>query len=206
MYIKMEEDKSLIVTIPTSIYQGESNAGMLCFLLPQVQEEVRLADCAVLLKYVLPDGTGRSEALEFEPEPYKGYLMYKTLASTKMTEYAGVVKVWLTAINYTDAVVLKSGEISIDVLPSKNIANHLPPESLDQLDRLTIQVNTLQKTKADNLVFDEENKLLQLTAESKKIGDSVDLSSVVSGDDVIHFGSESGDDQPSDPNDEVIYF
>ena len=205
MYIKMEQDKSLIITVPTSIYQGESNAGALCFLLPQQQEEIKLADCAVFMRYVLPDGTGYSEALFFEPETYREYLKYTTLAKSRFTAHAGTVKLWLCAFNFDDAVVLKTGEIDIEVLPSKNIDNYLPPESLDQIDRLTKQVEVIQKTKADNIVFNDKDSTLQLSSEKNLIGDAVDLSKAITGDDVIHFGSGSGGDEPPDP-DEVIHF
>lgn len=177
MYIKMEEDKNLIITVPTSIYQGESNAGSICFLLPQIQEDVKLADCAVFMRYILPDNTGRSEALHFEPETYRGYLKYTTLASTKFTAISGIVKIWIIAMNDTDMIVLKTGEVDVEILPSRSIGQYLPPESLEQIDQLTLQVKALQKTKADNIVFHKDNHTIQLTANGAPIGDQIVVSS-----------------------------
>lgn len=68
--IKMNDDKSLETTVEATIYQNEKNADTLVFLLPRLYEEVNLADCIVLLRYLLPDGTGKSEELEMSPVPY----------------------------------------------------------------------------------------------------------------------------------------
>lgn len=53
--IKMNEDKSLETTVEATIYQNEKNADTLVFLLPRLYEEVNLANCIALLRYILPD-------------------------------------------------------------------------------------------------------------------------------------------------------
>ena len=55
----MNEDKSLETTVEATIYQNEKNADTLVFLLPRLYEEVNLANCIALLRYILPDGTDR---------------------------------------------------------------------------------------------------------------------------------------------------
>lgn len=47
MYIKLLEDKSLIVTIPSILYQNEANADEIIFLVPQNYEGIALAECTV---------------------------------------------------------------------------------------------------------------------------------------------------------------
>lgn len=173
MYIKMAEDKSLHITIPASIYRGENQADLLVFLLPELYEDVRLADCVVAMRYILPTGEGFSEELVLAPELYRTYCQFGTKVDTQLTAVAGDITVWLTAIDGADNEVLKTGEVTITVLRSKNIADYMPQESLDQIDRLTADVEKLKKTKADNIIFNEANSTIQLTAGGMPIGDQV---------------------------------
>lgn len=176
MYIKMNGDKSLIITIPTTIYRGERNADLITFLVPAEYEGKNIADCAMLMRYINPDNVGKSEALSYKPEMYKGYLQYSTVANTKITSLEGDITVWLTALDTNDDVILKTGEAVITVYPSKDIADYLSSEDMDQLDRLEAQVQALQKQKADNIVFHAEDSTIQLVSEGNEIGDRITIS------------------------------
>lgn len=173
MYIKMNDDKSLVVTIPTTIYRGENNADLITFLVPAEYEGKNVADCAMLMRYINPDNVGKSEALSYKPEMYKGYLQYSTVANTKITSLDGDITVWLTALDNNDAVVLKTGEALVTINPSKDIADYMSQEDMDQLDRLEAQVEELMKQKADNIVFHEEDNTIQLVAQGVEIGDRI---------------------------------
>ena len=158
--IKMDSnnDKSLITTIKSKIYQGERNADTLVFLVPMEFENQNLADCTMLLRYILPDGTGKSEELELDVEPYNNHYRYKLKTSSKFTEISGKVELWLSAVDMYDNFILKSGSMFIDILPSKNISDYLSSEDLDQLDKLSAKVESLEKNKADNIIYDQEKK------------------------------------------------
>lgn len=177
MYIKMNSDKSLIITIPTTIYRGENKADLITFLVPAQYGDINLADCAMMMRYILPDGTGKSEPLSYLPEMYKDYLRFSTVANTRLTSDDGEITVWLTAFDANDAMVLKTGEVIVDIQPSKDIADYMHQEDLDALDALAMKVAELEEdvddldaTKADNLTYDATAQTIQLTANGDLIG------------------------------------
>lgn len=180
MYVlKMNDDKSLIATITSSIYQGEKNADTLSFLIPVSYEDKNIADCTLLLRYILPNGVGRSEELELDAEPYKNYYRYRLKLSTRLTDVSGSIELWVSAVDFNDNYILKSGTAHINILPTKKISDYLSDESLDELDRMGAKLSRLSAEvamKADNLTYDEDKRLLQLTSQGKHIGDSVDIS------------------------------
>ena len=174
--IKMNEDKSLITTVQATIYQNEKNADTLVFLLPKYYEEENLANCAILLRYILPDGIGKSEELEMSPIPYnKEYYRYNLKVNTRFTAIPGIIELWICAIDMHDDVILKTGTTTVEVTATKEIMDYLAPEDLNQIDKLTAKVKNLEDTKADNLAVNEEGNTIQLTANGTPIGQSVEL-------------------------------
>lgn len=210
MYVlKMNNDKSLVATITASIYQGERNADTLSFLIPVAYEDKNIADCTLLLRYILPNGVGRSEELELDAEPYKNYYRYRLKVSTRLTDVPGSIELWVSAVDFNDSYILKSGTAHINVLPTKRVSDYLSDESLDELDKMGARLNQLSAVvakKADNLAYDEEKRLLQLTSEGKGIGNNVDISSAVT-DEVIDVDPIDIDDDKDDiSNDKLITF
>ena len=69
------------------------------------------------------------------------------------------------------------------------------------------QLSATVATKADNLTYDEDKRLLQLTSDGKSVGNSVDISSAGS-DEVIDVDPIDIDDIESDgaDSDELITF
>lgn len=175
MYIKMNDDKSLIITVPTTIYRGEKNADLITFFIPAEYEGKNIADCSIVMRYILPDGTGRSDALVYLPEMYKGYLQYSTPVNTRLTAQEGQVVIWLTGFDLEDNVVLKTSEVLIKVEASRNVTDYLSQEDLDQLDQMSVQIADLERRKADNITFRSEDNTLQLIADGAEIGDRVEI-------------------------------
>lgn len=219
MYIKMNDDKSLVITIPTTIYRGEKNADIITFLVPAEYEGKNLADSVMLMRFINPNGIGKSEALSYLPEMYKGYLQFSTIANTRLTSLEGDITLWLTAMDNDNAMILKTGETLVSIEPSKDIADYLADEDADQLDRIESAIEVLQATKADNIVYDVADRELQLTSGGKLIGEAVNLGDVVDeiaaeavdeNSEVIYFEGEEIDDGsgsvPDEDSDDVIYF
>lgn len=202
MYIKVTDSKELLMTIPTTIYCGEANADLITFLIPMNYGERNLADCMVAMRYVLPSGIGHSEALVYHPEPYKNYLQFTTPINTRLTAEAGEITLWLSVFHFDEGVVLKTSEIIIPVSPSKNITEYLPVADLEQIDQLAAKVAALETNKADDLTYDPEDKMLQLTAGGTPVGKAIDMSKMVNEDDVIDFTPVP----PADEPDAVIHF
>lgn len=205
--IKMEDTKELITTIRGTIYQNEKNADTLVFLLPRVYDETDMADCTVLMRYVLPSGSGRSEEIEMDPVPYSDeYYRYRLKLTTKFTSEFGTVMLWLTALSRDNLVVLESGEATVPVLQRKPIDDYLSDKDKTHLELLDQQVAELKKQKADNLTYDPENRKLQLKADGEKIGTEV----TVPADDYNCGGSGSGGswsdmDKPSKDDDSEVW-
>lgn len=176
MYIKMNSDKTLIITIPTTIYRGETRADIITFLVPATYEDINIADCAMMMRYVLPNGIGKSESLAYQPEMYKGYLQFSTVVNTRLTTQEGDVTVWLSAFDNNDGVVFKTGETVVTVSPSKDITNYMPQEDLDQLEQLSARMDALERTQVDNITFNAEDSTIQLTANGEPVGDRITIS------------------------------
>ena len=175
MYIKMNSDKSLVITVQTTIYRGEQNADMITFLIPAEYEGKNVADCSVSMRYVLPDGTGLSDVLAYQPETYRGYLQYRTPANTRMTSQAGTVTIWLNCFDEDNNVLFKTGEAPVVIRPSRDISDYLPQDDLDQIDLLSAKIADLERRKADNIVFHTEDNTLQLLSEGAEIGDRIEV-------------------------------
>lgn len=205
--IKMNADKTLQTTIHANIYQGEKNADTLVFLVPKLYGNQNVSECDLLMRYILPSGYGRSEALELALEPYNSdYYRYNLKLTTKLTELAGDIEIWLSAISLNDNVVFKTDSVEVTILPSKDITDYLNPESRDQLDMLSAKVSKLESEKADNIFYDEKEKYIQLSSTGKPIGDKLDMTKVGE-DEVIDFDSSaSSDEEAEEDPDGVIRF
>lgn len=176
MYIKMNNDKSLVVTVETTIYRGETRADLITFLIPAQYEGINLADCAMTMRYLLPDGVSKVEPLAVLPEKYKTYLQFSTIVNTRLTAQAGSITVWLTAIDDILGTVLKTGECIVRIADSIDVSGHFQEEDLDQIDMLISKVSSLERSKADNLVFHQEDNTIQLTSGGVPIGDRIVIS------------------------------
>ena len=149
MYIKMNDDKSLIITVPSTIYRGENNSGMITFLVPAQYQGKNLTEYSFWMRYTLPSNVGDSEPLSIESEIHKGYLKLSTIINTRISKEEGPVTVWLTATDSSDYVVFKSGELRININPSQDISDCLEQEDVDQLDLIDIEVDKLQDAVED---------------------------------------------------------
>lgn len=143
MYIKMNNDKSLVVTVPTTIYQGERNADLITFLIPGYYNGDNLADYAIVMNYVLPSGVRYPEDLVCHPEMYKSYLQYGTKIDTRFTEEAGVVRIWLAALDDNDDVILKTDEVIIAIQESDDVTGYPTPDEVEKLNKLEEKLNKL---------------------------------------------------------------
>lgn len=199
--IKMESDKSLLATVQSTIYVGEKNADTMVFVIPRVHENVKVADCDVYMRYILPDGTGRSELLQMYAMPYnEEYLQYRTPVNTQFTKQAGDVEVWLTALDGYKNVVLKTGTSFVYITPSKDIADYLPKAEINQLDELSMKIADLELTKADGLVYDDDTRALQLKAGENPVGNIVTVPSEnFSGGEGEDWGNMDDEDKPDFP-------
>jgi len=93
-----------------------------------------------------------------------------------MTDQGGAVELWLSILDRDGTVVIKTGSNYLFVEERKTVSDYYPAEKRELLDALAADVETLKRTKADNLVYNAEDNFLQLSAEGEPIGDKVMMS------------------------------
>lgn len=197
--IKMENDKSLTTTIHSTIYQGERDADTLVLVIPKQYEDQNLADCTILLRYILPDNTGHSEELEMYPIPHnKEYNQYRLGVGSEFTAHPGRITLWLTAVDFNDNVVLHTGEAIVEITPHKVIEDYLPPERVNQLDKIMLQLKNISDGGANGLSYDEAAKTVQLLYNGAPLGDPVYIGSPETPYTPIEPGEDDTADAPDD--------
>ena len=193
--ILVNDDNTLTTSVRERIMQRSKLVDSLNFLVEPTYKELNIADFTVTLEYVLPISKKyKVETLIKSDELYKERLEYKLPFDTNLTREYGDIEIQLTFtkvdldeegkdIQY----VRKTSTTSITIVPISAWSDVIPDEALTDLDQKILktdaQIKELREMqenilveKADNLVLDEENKELYLTAEGNQIGNKVKLS------------------------------
>ena len=224
--ILLQSDKSLVATMPQTIYQNENAADTIRFLLPEVVDDVSLADCTVFVSYIRSDNRADVDRLEPLDEPYKGHLDYRLKMASRITKVPGKVCLWLQVYSGEpdSPIIMKSGEHELIITAAKNMDEYLADVQVSAMYRLQYEINKLKAEQStltatqedlraehdliraeipDDLMIHEDR--LHLSKEDTPMGDGVELDKF---DETIIFGDidETGPEEP-DPNpDDVIIF
>ena len=205
--ILVNDDNTLTTSVRERIMQRSKLVDSLHFLVEPTYKELNIADFTVTLEYVLPISKKyKVETLIKSDELYKERLEYKLPFDTNLTREYGDIEIQLTFtkvdldeegkdIQY----VRKTSTTSITIVPISAWSDVIPDEALTDLDQKILktdaQIKELREMqenilveKADNLVLDEENKELYLTAEGNQIGNKVKLSDL--GDEIVQSSGE----------------
>ncbi len=198
--ILMQQDKELIATVKTMIFEKENGVDTIRFLVPPYYNDLQLTDYIVLLKYVTPDRRNLSEKLTMQEELYKGYADYRLNVSTKLTFLPGDVDLRLSFIKpvenetgeTTDQTenpteeplpeVLHTGTITLTIAQIKNPYDFNCEGSLEAIDQIVANLDskinelkdvaeTFDKEKADDI--EEVDGEIWLTSNDEKIGDPI---------------------------------
>ena len=205
--ILVNDDNTLTTSVRERIMQRSKLVDSLHFLVEPTYKELNIADFTVTLEYVLPISKKyKVETLIKSDELYKERLEYKLPFDTNLTREYGDIEIQLTFtkvdldeegkdIQY----VRKTSTTSITIVPISAWSDVIPDEALTDLDQKILktdaQIKELREMqenilveKADNLVLDEENKELYLTAEGNQIGNKVKLSDL--GNEIVQSSNE----------------
>ena len=211
--LKMEQDKSLVVTHKTPLYQFEHKSDTVVFLLPPAIDDIILQNAYAAARFILPDGTPLTRALARKEELYKDYAQYVTTFTSVMTAAPGEVEIVLSIVDKEGRSVLRSSPAFRQILPSLRADDLLQEGQLDQLDWLAMQLarteTKLDKEKADSIFWDADGDFLQLASHDIPIGDRVYAKDIFEADDhqVLEFGPMPDAPSPSpEPDDSVIEF
>ena len=215
-YIKLEDDMSLVVTVRESIHRGDNLNQKIRYLLPMTVGEIDMLTACVYLNYIRADGTPDIVQLERLEDTYnESYFQYVFPITCKLTKCAGEACTWLNIFAGTasNPTIAKSGECVLRIEDSKNMDDYFCDHQITALyalqkqaevaDASTQEIKAEVEKKGDNLVYDAEKKILQMSSDGKPVGDAIDMSEMVNEDETIHFGEE--DDAPTADADAVIY-
>lgn len=214
--IMMLNDKSLIATSRTTLYQREKLADKIQFLFPQTYGYLNLSEFTAVLKYVDQGNEAHAEILIPDKALYKDMIRFVLPVDTNLNRFAGdiTIRITLTKVDIDNRknYVIHTGETIIPISHLSDYFKSISDKSLEIIDQKIIELDTrikvqeqlhdsLDLTKADDLTY-KDNKL-SLVSNGKKIGNEVEL--IIEQSDVIEFGDTL--DVNEDTSDfDVVYF
>lgn len=172
MYIKLNENKELVVTRAETLYRGENLATTLTFLIPLRFGDLATADSTLFMSYIRPDGVSDISMMVQKDSMYnENYFQFTVPVDCKLTLTAGKAVIWLQARCDVDGktAIAKSGECALWIRDTQD-ANGL---CADDMYTAIYQLQAELRGKADNLIYDEETRHLRLTSDGAEIGDAV---------------------------------
>lgn len=216
MYIKLDENMNLVVTVNDTLYRGDNLNRKIIYLIPLTVGEIDLLTANVYLNYIHVDGVPNIVLLERLDEKYnESYYQYTFPVTCKLTRYPGEICTWLQILagNPSNPTISKSGECMLYIQESKNMDDYLCDHQVTalyqlqkamesevaEIDEDIAKINEDITKKADDIMYDDEGNYLQLTANGAPIGNQIDMEIISEDiiDKIINFGGESGSDTGS---------
>lgn len=196
--ILLNESNELITSVKERIMQRSKLVDSMHFLVDPIYKEMSMSDFLVTMEYILPISREyKTEILVQSPELYKGKLEYKLPFDTCLTKEHGKIEVQLTftKVELTPdgdniQYVRKTSPTTITIVPIAAWSDVIADDALTALDQRIIQTQAmieavdemnwnLDESKADNIIYDESGKYLQLTACGKPIGNKIKINATV---------------------------
>lgn len=186
MVLKITQDKSLIITIPSRIYQKENAVNSLTIYCPKTLDEVE--DMSVLypiLYYTTATNEAYVEMLEPKESDKEDFLRFSLPVTTKFTNAAGTntVSMAFTADVNSDEVILRTSELKIEIAKWDDSFKYVSSDGLAAIVRriheLEEKTEEMEAETPNDLKLTED--LLQLTrkdaetGEDHLIGDGVEI-------------------------------
>ena len=128
MYIKLDEQMQLTVTVREPLYRGDNLNRKLIYLTPMQIGEIDLASATLYLSYIRADGVADIICLERSEEQYnENYYQYTVPVTCKLSKYPGVVCTWISiyAGSAECPKISKSSECVLQIQDSKNMDDYL---------------------------------------------------------------------------------
>jgi hypothetical protein len=157
------------------------------------------------MEYILPISREyKTEMLTKSDALYKNMLEYKLPFDTALTKEHGKIEVQLTFTNVelnpngmTYQYVRKTSPATITVVPISAWSDVVADSALSALDQRLIQMDAmvgalsdmsqaLYETKADNIIYNADDKYIQLTANGTPIGNRISIVTETSASGVVN--------------------
>lgn len=195
MYIKLDKAMNLIITVNDSLYRGDNLNRKIIYLLPLSVGEIDLATANVYLNYVRDGCDPDIVLLERLEEKYnESYYQYTFPVTCKLTNIPGDICTWLQIItgDMSNPTISKSGECTLNIKESKDMDDYLSDNQITAiyqlqktmegevagLDDNIAKLNEDLGNKADDIIYDDSENYLQLSANGSPIGDQIDMDDV----------------------------
>lgn len=176
MYIKLDSDMNLSVTVNEPIYRGDNLNRKIIYLIPTAIGEINTESAFVYLSYIRADGTADVVILERMGNKYnEDYYQYTFPITCKLTRYPGEVCSWIQIYAGTPSnpQISKSSECMLYVLESKNMDAYICDESITAVYQMHKELEETKAQKADNIVFNADDNTIQLSSAGVPIGDKI---------------------------------
>lgn len=192
--ILVKDNNELVTTVKERIMQRSKLVDNLHFLVDQTYKNVDMSDFVVTMEYILPISREyKIETLVKSDELYKEKIEYTLPFDTCLTKEHGKIEVQLTFTKVamdTDGNIIqqvrKTSPTSITIVPIAAWSNMIADSDLTALDQRIIMTQAMMEaanetlaaiemSKADNIVYDKDTNVLQLTANGAPIGDKIVL-------------------------------
>lgn len=141
----VNERKQLIRTQSSVIYERETGAGTLQFVIPTAIDGIDLAACACTLHTINMDCAGNVHALDYiNNEDFPEHLFCSYTLRTEDTYKDGDVDIWLEFANAEQEVILKTAETKYTVVDHQIAADYLPDGQLDLLEEYLLKFSGIK--------------------------------------------------------------
>lgn len=194
--ILVNDDNSLYGSKKERIMQRSKLVDDLVFIVdPIYRNKHDMTNASVVLEYLLPVSKRyKTEHLTLSDEKYNDcFLQYKLPFDTNLTSEAGSVEMQLT-FAYTELDengngiqrVRKTSPTVIEIIPISAWSDIIPDAALSALDQRILKLdaqmrglnelaNALESNQVDNLVYNDDEETLQLSANGVGVGDKVSV-------------------------------
>lgn len=222
--ILVNDDDSLYGSKKCRIMQRQKLVNDLIFVVNPIYRNTHdMTKASVLLEYVLPISKDyKTVYLELSDELYnEEFLQYKLPFDTNITSEHGDVELQLTfayaEMNENGDIVQrirKTDKTTVKITPISKWSDLIPDQALSGLDQRLIVMNAqiqalddltgvLNEKKVDNLVYNEKEDVIHLSANGTVIGDKVSVRKMLDdGVPVVDLNadSENGSDKEHENN------
>ncbi len=215
------DDNTLYGSHKRKIMQREKLFNKLWFLVPPHYNGYDMSKCTVTMRYLLPISREfKTETLVLSDERYEEYLKYDLPIDTNLTKEWGDIELNLTFTlldvdNYGNIVqrVRKTENHILSITQLPNWDSVVPDSALSALDQRIIKqdaqikalaalAENLDNNKVDDLVYNDKEETLQLSAKGVGVGNKVSVRDMLDdGIPVINLGSNLDNDSDSNNDD-----
>ena len=195
--ILVTDSNELVTTVKERIMQRSKLVDNLHFLVDPKYKGIDISEFEVMLECVLPVSREyKTEILVKSDKLYKDKLQYTLPFDTNLTKEAGKIEIQLTFVKASldadgNAIqqVRKTSKATINIIPITAWSDIIADSALGALDQRLIMVDAMinafddmiqciDNTKADNIIYNEDENYIQLTSNGSPIGDKIALKSV----------------------------